>query len=187
MFGRTRRKEAERFTRSVVTMRTEARSLEALLEVLSQRIHDSRAELTMMSQHLMNLGDEATGKLGGITREFDASSERSNVHGEALDRAAESARNKCRAAHDLPKAEQTAPSRRGAAEIIGSESADQGGRFRRAGERSAEQTRAADELVAQAADRLAARLAEIDSASNVGSRLASTEAQGAFTGRSTSF
>jgi hypothetical protein len=48
MFGRTRRKEAERFTRSVVTMRTEARSLEALLEVLSQRIHDSRAELTML-------------------------------------------------------------------------------------------------------------------------------------------
>src|SRR3954447_7413706 len=53
MFGRTRRKEAERFTRSVVTMRGEARSLEALLEVLSQRIGDSRTELTMMAQHLM--------------------------------------------------------------------------------------------------------------------------------------
>ena len=62
MFGRTRRKEAERFTRSVVAMRTEARSLEALLEVLSQRIHDSRSELTMISQHLMQLGDEATGQ-----------------------------------------------------------------------------------------------------------------------------
>ena len=50
---------------------TEARSLEALLEVLSQRISDSRTELTMISQHLMQLGDEATGKLSGITREFD--------------------------------------------------------------------------------------------------------------------
>src|SRR3954470_19803121 len=40
MFGRTRRKEAERFTRSVVAMRTETRSLEALLEVLSQRVLD---------------------------------------------------------------------------------------------------------------------------------------------------
>src|SRR5215212_4810467 len=38
MFGRTRRKEAERFTRSVVAMRSETRSLEALLQVLSQRI-----------------------------------------------------------------------------------------------------------------------------------------------------
>ena len=42
MFGRTRRREAEQFTRSVVAMRSEARSLEALLEVLAQRIGDSR-------------------------------------------------------------------------------------------------------------------------------------------------
>jgi len=68
MFGRTRRKEAERFTRSVIAMRNESRTLEALLEVLSQRIQDSRSELTMISQHLMQLGDETTGKLGGITR-----------------------------------------------------------------------------------------------------------------------
>ena len=33
---------------------------------------DSRSELTMIAQHLMELGDEATGKLGGITREFDS-------------------------------------------------------------------------------------------------------------------
>ena len=109
MFGRTRRKEAERFTRSVVAMRTEAQSLEALLEVLSQRISDSRTELTMISQHLMQLGDEATGKLGGITREFDSSSERLKRHGEALDRAAESARNDIAVLlEDLPRAEQTA-------------------------------------------------------------------------------
>src|SRR3954451_8218369 len=83
MFGRTRRKEAERFTRSVITMRSEARSLEALLEVLSQRIHDSRTELTTIAQHLMQMGDDATGKLSGITREFDTSSERLRRHGEA--------------------------------------------------------------------------------------------------------
>ena len=43
----------------------------------------------MISQHLMQLGDDATGKLGGITREFDSSSEKLLRHGEALDRAAE--------------------------------------------------------------------------------------------------
>src|SRR5919112_810000 len=84
MFGRTRRKETERFTRSVIAMRNEARSLEALLEVLSQRILDSRSELTMISQHLMQLGDDTTTKLGGITREFDASSDKLIRHGEAL-------------------------------------------------------------------------------------------------------
>ena len=105
MFGRTRRKEAEKFTRSVITMRAEAQSLEALLEVLSQRIEDSRTELSMISQHLMQLGDQATDKLGNITREFDTSSERLKVHGEALDRAAESARNDIAVLlEDLPRA-----------------------------------------------------------------------------------
>src|SRR5436190_5247811 len=68
VFGRTRRKEAERFTRSVVTMRAEARSLEALLEVLSQRITDSHQALGGMAERLMALGDQATGKFDGITR-----------------------------------------------------------------------------------------------------------------------
>jgi hypothetical protein len=50
MFGRTRRREAEKFTRSVIAMRTEARSLEALLGVLSQRIFDSQQSLTAGSR-----------------------------------------------------------------------------------------------------------------------------------------
>ena len=29
----------------------------------------------MISQHLMQLGDDATGKLGNITREFDTSTD----------------------------------------------------------------------------------------------------------------
>ena len=53
-----RRREAERFTRSVIAMRAETQSLEALLEVLSQRIEDSQASLTGMTEKLMRLGDE---------------------------------------------------------------------------------------------------------------------------------
>ncbi len=45
-------------------MRSEARSLEALLEVLSQRIGDSQARLGTMAERLMGLGDETTGQLG---------------------------------------------------------------------------------------------------------------------------
>src|SRR5207253_11021801 len=122
-FGRTRRKEAERFTRSVVAMRSETRSLEALLQVLSQRIADSRTELTMMSTHLMQLGDEATGKLGGITREFDSSSEKLVKHGVALDRAAEAARNDMAVLpEDLPRAEATARALAEQIRTVGSES-----------------------------------------------------------------
>ncbi|HEX8937538.1 MAG TPA: hypothetical protein VF776_04650 [Sphingomicrobium sp.] len=182
MFGRTRRKEAERFTRSVITMRSEARSLEALLEVLSQRINDSRSELSMISQHLMQLGDDATGKLGGITREFDSSSEKLKLHGEALDRAAEAARNDIAVLlDDLPKAEQTARSVAEQFRSIGSESLTKAETFGEQVDKLAERTRSTDQLVGEASDRLAARLSEIEAAgaAAVGS---AGQAEAAFSG-----
>src|SRR3954470_14319724 len=165
VFGRTRRKEAERFTRSVITMRHEARSLEALLEVLSQRIHDSRTELTMIAQHLMQLGDETTGKLGGITREFDSSTEKLARHGEALDRAAGAARIDIAVLlEDLPQAEQTARAVADQLRLVGSESAEKTAVLGRQVSDLAERTRSADQIVAQATERLGLRLAEIEEA-----------------------
>src|SRR5689334_19992618 len=165
MFGRTRRKEAERFTQSVVTMRTEARSLEALLEVLSQRISDSRSELTMISQHLMQLGDDATGKLGGITREFDSSTEKLARHGEALDRAAAAARTDIAVLlDDLPRAEAAA---RSIAEQLRSSGAETATRTSQFGEQVtalANRARETDQSVSEASERLASRLTEIESA-----------------------
>lgn len=165
MFGRTRRREAERFTRSVVTMRTEARSLETLLQVLSRRIDDSRTELTMISQHLMQLGDDATGKLGGITREFDESSEKLIRHGQALDRAAESARTDIAVLlDDLPRAQDHARSiseqLRGAATETASRTAE----FDQQLAALADRTREADEIVSSAAQRLVTHLTHIESA-----------------------
>src|SRR3954452_13637021 len=163
MVGRTRRKEAERFTRSVITMRNEAQGREALLEVLSQRITDSRSELTMISQHLMQLGDDATGKLGGITREFDSSSEKLRRHGEALDRAAEAARTDIGVLlEDLPRAEQTARLLAEQIRAVGSESTQKAAHFGQQVSDLAERTREADQLVAESTERLTARLAEIE-------------------------
>jgi len=163
IFGRTRRKEAERFTRSVIAMRGEAQSLEALLEVLSQRISDSRSELAMMAQHLMQLGDETTGKLGGITQQFDSSSDKLKRHGEALDRAAESARNDIAVLlDDLPRAEESTRSLSEQLRSIGSQSAEKAAAFGQRVSELADRTRDADQLIAEATDRLAARLAEID-------------------------
>ncbi|MEP6983083.1 MAG: hypothetical protein ABI853_05500 [Sphingomicrobium sp.] len=182
VFGRTRRKEAERFTRSVVTMRSEARSLEALLEVLSQRIQDSRTELTMIAQHLMQLGDETTGKLGGITREFDSSTEKLMRHGEALDRAAGAARIDIAVLlEDLPQAEQSARAVAEQLRLAGSESAEKAAVLGRQVSDLAERTRSADELIAEATNRLAARLAEIETASaSAAARVG--EAESAYSG-----
>ncbi len=163
IFGRTRRKESERFTRSVVAMRSEAQTLEALLEVLSQRINDSRSELTMMAQHLMQLGDDASGKLSGITQQFDSSSEKLKRHGEVLDRAAESARNDVAVLlEDLPRAEETTRALAEHLRALGSELVEKAEVFSRHVGHLTERTREADQLIAQATDRLATRLAEID-------------------------
>jgi hypothetical protein len=165
MFGRTRRREAERFTRSVVTMRTEARSLEALLQVLSKRINDSRSELTMISQHLMQLGDDATGKLGGIAREFDSSTEKLMKHGQALDRAAEAARTDIAVLlDDLPRAEGHARSISEQLREAASDTASRTQEFDRQLAALAERTREADEAVSAASQRLVANLADIENA-----------------------
>jgi predicted nucleic acid-binding Zn-ribbon protein len=178
MFGRTRRKEAERFTRSVVAMRTEARSLEALLEVLAQQIGDSRTHLTGIAQQLMQLGDEATGKLGGITREFDSSAARLRQHGDALDRAAGAARVDIGVLlEDLPRAEETTRQLAEQLRAIGGQSAEKAAAFGRQVGELAQSTRDADQLITDATDRLAARLAEIETAGSTGAaRVADAEA-----------
>jgi hypothetical protein len=165
MFGRTRRKEAERFTRSVIAMRAETRSLEALLQVLSQRINDSRSELTMIAQHLMELGDQATGKLGGITREFDSSSSLLARHGEALDRAAQSARTDIAVVlEDLPQAEATARSMAEQLREAGTQAVSRAADFEQQVGSLSNRAREAEETVAGAAQRLVTHLTHIESA-----------------------
>jgi archaellum component FlaC len=150
--------------------------------VLSQRINDSRSELTMISQHLMQLGDDTTGKLGGITREFDLSSERLARHGEALDRAAESARNDMAVLlDDLPRAETTARSVAEQLREIGTESVAKASDLNARVGDLAGRSREAEEIIAEATQRLSARLAEIETAgSTAASRVG--EAENAFSG-----
>jgi hypothetical protein len=165
MFGRTRRKEAERFTRSVIAMRTEARSLEALLAVLRTRLDDSHSAMTGMAERLMLLGDETTARLDSVTRKFDSSSESLARHGEALDRAAESARNDVAVLlTDLPRAEATAMGLAEQIRTLGSDSLGHAADFERQVGVLSDRTRDADELVAAAAQRLVAHLTHIESA-----------------------
>ena len=165
MFGRTRRRETERFTRSVVAMRSEARSLEALLAVLSQRIDDSQSALSSMADRLMRLGDETSGRFDGITRELDSSSERLTRSGIAVDRAAELARNDIAVLlEDLPRAEATtraiAEQLRGIGSDSSARTAELGQHVTALGER----TRETDEMVGTAAQRLVTHLTQIESA-----------------------
>src|SRR5436190_1904404 len=107
-----------------IVMQPAQPAFEALLEVLAQRIGDSHQALGTMAERLMSLGDEATGRLGGVTREFDSSSERLVRHGQALDQAAEAARTDIAVLlDDLPRAEATARAVAEQLRSVGSESA----------------------------------------------------------------
>jgi len=182
MFGRTRRKEAERFTRSVVAMRHEAQSLEALLEVLSQRLSDSHGSLRAMVEQMMGLGDTATSRIDGITREFNSSTERLVRHGDALDRAAESARNDIAVLlTDLPKAEETARLLAEQLRSIGSSSADKAFEFGEQISQLAARAREADETMGQSTQRMTTRLAEIESAGSAAATKVN-EAEMSFSG-----
>ncbi|HEV2043479.1 MAG TPA: hypothetical protein VGR05_02260, partial [Sphingomicrobium sp.] len=166
MFGRTRRKEAEAFTRSVIAMRNEAQALEGLLGVLRQRIDDHHGALHTISGQLMGLGDEAAARLGTASGEIEASARRIAAQGEALDRAADSARVDMGVLlEDLPRAEASA---RSMAEILRASGAEAIGRaadFETQVGALSQRTREADTLIAEATQRLLAQLADVDARS----------------------
>jgi hypothetical protein len=165
IFGRTRRREAERFTRSVQLMQTEARGLEGLLGVLRQRIDEEQAALATMAERMMRLGDETSHRLGGITRELETGAEVLDRHGQALDRAAENARADIGVLlTDLPRAEASA--RAMAEELRGSglEASSQAAALEAQLHGLSARAREADESVGGAAQRLVAHLTQIESA-----------------------
>jgi hypothetical protein len=165
LFGRTRRQEAERFTRSVTAMHTEARSLEGLLAVLRRRLDDEQAAMAGMSDRLMRLGDEASHRLGGVTRDLETGAEQLARHSLTLDRAAENARTDLGVLlEDLPRAEATARAMSEELRGSGREASAQASSLEAQLAAVTARAREADESVGGASQRLVAHLTQIESA-----------------------
>lgn len=165
MFGRTRRREAERFIASVQQMRAEAGSLDQLLAGLRQRLDDDQAALSGMAVHLLTLGDEAGGRLGQVTRELGEGAATLAQHSAALDRAAESARTDIGVLlGDLPAAEQSARAMADELRNVGRDAGEQAGALEQRLASLTARAGEANEAVGGAAERLATRLAEIERA-----------------------
>ncbi|MCY7271971.1 MAG: hypothetical protein LH485_07985 [Sphingomonas bacterium] len=168
MFGRTRRKEAEAFTRSVIAMRHEAQSLEGLLGVLRQRIDDNHGALRTISDQLMGLGDEAAARLGTASSELEGSARRIAAQGEALDRAAGSAMVDMGVLlDDLPRAEASARSMAAILRDAGTEAIGRAVAFETQVGALSQRTREADSVIAEATQRLLAQLDDVDARSGV--------------------
>ena len=165
IFGRTRRREAERFTQSVQAMRSEARSLEQLLGVLRQRLDEEQAALSGHAERLMRLGDEAGHRLGTVTRDLVAGSETLTRHAAALDRAAESARIDVGVLlDDLPRAEASSRAMGEELRSAGREASAQSAALEAQLAAISGRAREAEDQVGGASQRLVAHLTQIESA-----------------------
>jgi hypothetical protein len=165
MFGRTRRKEAEHFTRSVIAMRTEARALQDILGALSRQIDENHTALGVMAGDLIGLGDQAASRLGAITSDLNAGSRTLAEHGAALDRAAETARTDIGVLlADLPQAEESARRMATTLRDAGQAASQQAAGFEQQVNQLAVQAQQADVVVHEASERLLAHLTHIESA-----------------------
>ena len=163
LFGRSGRRETERFTRAVTAMRGESAALEGLLGMVAARLEENHARLTQEAGKLMTLGDEASDRLGRVTLYLARESAVLDRRAKALETAAEAARVDIGVMlADLPRAEEQTRSFAEALRDTGLAAHAQAGTLE--GQLSAlvARGREADEVAGGAAQRLASHLARIE-------------------------
>ncbi len=163
-FGRTSRRETERFSNAVVRMRSESEALESVLEIVATRLEENQARLAGEAAKLMELGDEASDRLGRVTHYLARESATLDRKAEALEAAANAAKVDIGVLlQDLPRAEEQARSLTESMRSTGMTALEQAGGLE--GQLSAliARGREADEVASGSAQRLAAQLARIES------------------------
>jgi hypothetical protein len=164
IFGRTSRRETERFTHAVAEMRRESAALEGVLAVVATRLGENEARLTDEAARLMALGDEASDRLGRVTHYLARQSAELDRRSQALEAAAENARVDIGVLlHDLPRAEEQARAVSAAMREAGLTAHEQAGSLEGQLGALVARGREADETVGGAAQRLGAHVARIES------------------------
>ena len=164
LFGRSSRRETERFTRAVTAMRGESVALESVLGIVAEKLEENHARLRGEAEKLMSLGDEAADRLGRVT--YYLSKETAS-----LDRTASAVEGAAAAAkvdigvlmHDLPRAEEQARAVAEAMKEAGLAAHGQAGALEAQLSAIAARGRDADEVLGSAAQKMAAHVARIES------------------------
>jgi hypothetical protein len=164
LFGKTFRRETERFNRAVAAMHSESAALESLLAIVATRLEENHARLTTEAAKLMSLGDEAADRLGRVAHYLAKESAKLDQKSTALESAAEAARVDIGVLlHDLPRAEEQARAVASAMKEAGLDAHERAGALESQMASLVVRGREADEVVGGAAQRLAAHLARIES------------------------
>ncbi|HEX8571371.1 MAG TPA: hypothetical protein VF759_01320 [Allosphingosinicella sp.] len=166
LFGRSSRREAERFRRSVEAMTVESRALESVLEIVASRIEDNHTRLRGEAERLMSLGDEASDRLGRVTYYLSKETATLDQKAAALDSAAAAAKVDIGVLlHDLPRAEEQARAVAEAMKEAGLAAHGQASALEAQLASLSARGRDADEVLGGAAQRMSAHVARIESGS----------------------
>lgn len=164
IFGKTQRRETERFTRAVTAMRSESTALESILQIVTVRMEETHARLSDQAAKLMALGDEATDRIGRVTHYLSKETATFDKKAEQLESAASAARVDIGVLlHDLPRAEEQARAVAEAMKDASFTAHAETGQLESQLSALVARGREADEVVGGAAQRLAAHLARIQS------------------------
>jgi len=164
LLGQTPRRETERFTRAVSAMRTESSALESVLTVVAERMEENHNKLRDEAARLMQLGDEASDRLGRVAYYLSKEGTNLDKKAAALESAAEAARIDIGVLlTDLPKAEEQARAVAAAMKEAGLNAHEQAGALQAELAALTARSREADEQVGGAAQRLGAHLARLES------------------------
>jgi hypothetical protein len=163
MFGRTSRRETERFTAAVAAMRQESQALETILAIVAGRLQENRAALSEEAARLMALGDEASDRLGRVTHYLARETAELDRKAQALDAAATTARVDIGVLiSDLPRAEQQALAAAEAMQAAGLRAHEQAAALEGQLAALTARSREADESAGGSAQRLGAQIARIE-------------------------
>jgi len=165
LWQRTSRREAGRFARTAEAMRQESQRLESVLAQIAVRTENHRAAVAAQASQLLQLGDEASNRLAGISEAMRQNTSALAKQAARLDSSAEAARKDMGVLlADLPNAEAQATALAETLKSVGAAALVQiqglEGQFAGLSERGTE----ANALAEGGAKALAARIAEIEGA-----------------------
>jgi hypothetical protein len=168
MFGRTSRRETEKFTREVTAMRSEAQALDRVLALVAERLSANRTQLSDDAARLMKLGEEASDRLGRVTHYLSREADGLEVKSHALESAAAQARVDIGVLlADLPQAEQSARSFSDTLREAGVSAHERARALEAQLSAIAARAQEADVATGGAAERLGAHIARIQSSAGV--------------------
>lgn len=171
IFGRTSRAESERFTRAVGAMRAESEALERVLTLVAERIGINREQLSAEATRLMQLGEEASDRLGRVTHHLVRESEGLNARAQAIEAAAAQARTDLGVLMaDLPQAEQAARGFSDTVREAGMTAHERAAALEAQLSAITARAQDADAATGGAAERLSAHIARIESSAGVASQ-----------------